>query len=309
MNKKSLEALGRSGALDDLIERNKLVQNIETILSYAKQYHKTIASGQTSLFGLSGGADESAVETPKITLASVEPASDRIRLSWEKELLGLYVSDHPLRNYQDYFSANAIPIRNIHNGMINQVIVIGGIITKTQKIYTRSNKLMMFNTIEDGLGKMEILVFPKNLENNQEIWQEEKIVLVKGKLSDKDGEYKLLCEEVNPVNEDELNKFRKEGKKTGFSMSNNLNNSSFSQNNNIQTEEIKNINIHITKTDAQEKLKAISKIIREAPQGNSKIFLTTEGRNGKLEIPQKVKYSQVLFENIEKKVGGGNVLA
>ena len=306
MNKKSLEALGRSGALDDLIERNKLIENIEVILSYAKQYHRTVASGQTSLFGLNGEDNKPAVEVPKITLGNVEPASNRVRLSWEKELLGLYVSDHPLRNYQDYFSAHAVPIRNIHSGLINQNIVIGGIITKVQKIYTRRNKLMMFNTIEDGLGKIEILVFPKNLENNPEVWQEEKIVLIKGKLSDKDGDYKLLCEEVNPVNEDELKKFRKEGKKTNFSMNGMKN--GFNKPSQYANEEIKNINIHITKEDAQQKLTLISKIIKEHKKGNSKIFLTTEGRSGKLEIPQKLKYNKTLIKELEKIVGERNVI-
>ncbi|MCK5081244.1 MAG: DNA polymerase III subunit alpha, partial [Candidatus Moranbacteria bacterium] len=100
LNKKSLEALGKSGALDDFIERNKLVQNMEVILNYAKQYQKTVASGQTSLFGIAG-EDQPALEIPKISLKTTDPASNRVRLSWEKELLGLYISDHPLRNYQD----------------------------------------------------------------------------------------------------------------------------------------------------------------------------------------------------------------
>lgn len=306
LNKKSVEALGKSGALDDLMERNKIVENMEIILSYAKQYQKTVASGQTSLFGMAG-EDETAVDIPKISFQAVEPATNRIRLSWEKELLGLYVSDHPLRNYQDYFAAHAIPIRNLHGGLINQTIVLGGIITKVQKIYTRRNKLMMFNTIEDGMGKMEILVFPKTLEQNPEIWQEEKIVLIKGKLSDKDGEYKLLCEEVNSVDETELQKFKKEGTtKNNFSMNNIGNGFNGGGANKIKTEKIKNIHVHITKDGAQEKLSELSKTLKSAEKGNSKIFLTTEGRNGKLEIPQKIKYSKKLLEKIEKIVGGGN---
>jgi DNA polymerase-3 subunit alpha len=307
MNKKSLEALGKSGALGNLMERNKLLQNVEIILNYAKQYHKTVASGQTSLFALSEeNSPDDQPAAPKITFNEVKPASNRVLLSWEKELLGLYVSDHPLRNYQDYFSAHAIPIHKLHGGLINQNIVLGGIITKIQKIYTRRNKLMMFNTIEDGVGKMEILVFPKTLEKNPEIWQEEKIVLIKGKLSDKDGEYKLLCEEVELVNDEELQKFRKEGKKSKLGM-NNFNNN-FKNNNPTSSEEIKNINIHLVKEDAQKKLLLINNLIKEAEEGNSKIFLAAEGRTGKLEVPKKVKYNKKLIEKFEEIVGEKNVV-
>jgi len=305
LNKKSLEALGMSGALDDLIERNKLIQNMETILNYSKQYQKTVASGQTSLFGLNGGDDQPAIEVPKISLESVEPATNRTKLSWEKELLGLYISDHPLRNYQDYFSAHATPIRDLHNGLINQTIVLGGIITKIQKIYTRRNKLMMFNTIEDGMGKMEILVFPKNLEKNPDIWEEEKIVLIKGKLSDKDGEFKLLCEEVNLVDENELQKFKKEGKKNGFGV-NSFRNKLGKQEESIQ-EEVKSIIVFIPKKNAQENLGEISKLIQNSERGGSKIFITTEGRNGKLELPQRLKYSKNLVNDLGKIVGTKNI--
>lgn len=305
LNKKSLEALAKSGALDDLIERNKLLENLEAILNYAKQHHKTVASGQTSLFGVASSNNETQIEV-KITLSTPEPAKNRDRLSWEKHLLGLYVSDHPLRNYQDYFSANAIPIRNLHSGLIDKTIVIGGIITKVQKIYTRKNKLMMFNTIEDGIGKMEILVFPKTLEKNPEIWEEEKIVLIKGKLSDKDGEYKLLCEDVNLVDNEELKKFEKKGKKTGFTLG--KFNNGFNQNNHqVIKEPPKNIFIKVEKQNSTQTLRSFSEMLKTLDSGESKIFLTTQGRNGKLEIPQKIKFDSKLEEKLENIFGIGAV--
>jgi DNA polymerase-3 subunit alpha len=305
LNKKSLEALAKSGALDDLIERNKLLENLEAILSYAKQHHKTVASGQASLFGVTSSKKDSQFEV-KITLSTPEPANNRTRLSWEKHLLGLYVSDHPLRNYQDYFSANAIPIRNLHSGLIDKSIVIGGIITKIQKIYTRKNKLMMFNTIEDGIGKMEILVFPKTLEKNPEIWEEEKVVLIKGKLSDKDGEYKLLCEDVNLVDNEEMKKFEKEGEKTGFSMGK-FNNGFNQNNNNIIKENPKNIFIKVKKENSPQTLRSFSKMLKKIAPGESKIFLTTQGRSGKLEIPQKIKFNSELEEKLENIFGIGAI--
>jgi DNA polymerase-3 subunit alpha len=305
LNKKSLEALAKSGALDDLIERNKLLENLEAILNYAKQHHKTVASGQTSLFGVASSNKDTQIEV-KITLTTPEPANNRTRLSWEKHLLGLYVSDHPLRNYQDYFSANAIPIRNLHSGLIDKTIVIGGIITKVQKIYTRKNKLMMFNTIEDGIGKMEILVFPKTLEKNPEIWEEEKIVLIKGKLSDKDGEYKLLCEDVNLVDNEELKKFEKKGEKTGFALG--KFNNGFNQNSPEAIKEPpKNIFIKVDKKNSAQTLGSFSEMLKKIETGESKVFLTTQGRSGKLEIPQKIKFHSKLEEELENIFGVGAV--
>ncbi|MFO7807593.1 MAG: DNA polymerase III subunit alpha, partial [Candidatus Moraniibacteriota bacterium] len=95
LNKKSLEALAMSGALDSIIERNKLLKNIETVLNYSKNYQKNKSSGQSSLFSL--GGEENKIETPQIKLEDVNPAPKAERLSWERALLGLYVSDHPLR--------------------------------------------------------------------------------------------------------------------------------------------------------------------------------------------------------------------
>ena len=164
---------------------------------------------------------------------------------------------------------------------------------------------MMFNTIEDGMGKMEILVFPKNLEKNPDIWEEEKIVLIKGKLSDKDGEFKLLCEEVNLVDENELQKFKKEGKKNGFGV-NSFRNKLGKQEESIQ-EEVKSIIVFIPKKNAQENLGEISKLIQNSERGGSKIFITTEGRNGKLELPQRLKYSKNLVNDLGKIVGTKNI--
>ncbi len=135
-----------------------------------------------------GSANSSSqVDAPKVTLKEVSPASKKQRLSWEKQLLGLYISDHPLRNYQEYFAQKATPIKELGRPEINQIVTVGGIITNLQKRYTRNNQLMVFATIEDGLGKIELLVFPKTLEKNKEIWEEEKIILPKADFLIKTG--------------------------------------------------------------------------------------------------------------------------
>jgi DNA polymerase-3 subunit alpha len=308
LNKKSLEALAMSGALDNLIERNKLLQNIEPILNYAKQQQKNLSSGQFSLFGF---GKEQIIETPKITLNEVEPATKRQMLTWEKELMGLYISDHPLRGYQEYFSAKATQINQLSSSQINTVITVGGIITKLTKIITRSGKLMYFAMLEDGLGKIEALVFPKTLDKNPEIWIEESILLLKGKLSDKDGQYKLLCEEAILVNEEELEKFKKDpGTGPAFPMA-----AASRKNNSHQQIAVGKpftkkelLEICLEENCDNSILKEISKIICDAQSGHCRVYLRSHDHEGKLETPYRIKHDDQLILRIKKMVGEENVV-
>ena len=121
-------------------------------------------------------------------------------------MLGLYVSDHPLKEYSVYLRDNSKSIRNLTAEDVNQIITVGGIITKIQKIVTRAGQSMVFATMEDLTDKIEILVFPRLLESNAEIWEEGKIVFIKGKVSDKDGVFKLLGESIRRIDLEEAKK-------------------------------------------------------------------------------------------------------
>jgi DNA polymerase-3 subunit alpha len=188
-NKKSWEALIKSGALDSLGERNQLLANTETVLEFAKNMQKEAANNQISLFGLSP-----AVET-KLKLREVEPATKRERLSWEKELLGLYVSAHPLDEQQAQLSKITQPIKQIVENKIHQA-TIGGVVTKVQKIITKKGEQMAFIDLEDLSGMIEVLVFPTLFSKYKDLLVEEKILIISGKLSDKDGVPKFLADDV-----------------------------------------------------------------------------------------------------------------
>ncbi|MDQ1284313.1 MAG: polymerase subunit alpha [Patescibacteria group bacterium] len=203
LNKKSLEALAKVGALDGLAERNQVISSVENIISHSKKVQAQKESNQISLFG------QEEIALPEIQLVSIEPASKKDRLSWEKELLGLYISDHPVRDYQEYFRKMALPIRDITPEIVGQNISIGGVITKIQKITLKNKNTMLFVTVEDTDSKIEILVFPKVLETTGSLWQEDKIILASGRLSDKDGAFKLLADSVKSVNQQELENFKR----------------------------------------------------------------------------------------------------
>ncbi|MFA5051774.1 MAG: DNA polymerase III subunit alpha [Patescibacteria group bacterium] len=195
LNKKSLESLTKSGALDQFAERQELLDNMDSLLLYAKSSEKEALNGQTNIFGATP-----VQHAPKLTLRPSPPASKSQKLAWEKELLGLYISEHPLQEYREQLARIATPIADVlAPGAPQSDIKIGGIITQIQKVITRSNQAMVFAKIEDVSGRIEALVFPTLLASQPTLWQEGRIVLVKGKLSDKDGVTKLLCNDAKEL--------------------------------------------------------------------------------------------------------------
>jgi DNA polymerase-3 subunit alpha len=195
INKKSLEALAMAGALDDLAERNELIFNMERMLAFAAGSKKNRDSKQTSLFG------EDVIETAKIEFEATQPADKKQRLAWERELLGMYVSEHPLSEVapliEPYQQKKVI---EISPEMENRFVRIAGIITTVQEIITKKNsQKMAFIKVEDQTKNIEVLVFPKIFAATPTIFTPDKIIVVDGYVSNKDGELKILAEEIFPV--------------------------------------------------------------------------------------------------------------
>ena len=191
-SKKSLESLIKCGALDALGERNQLLLNLDLILNYNKEAEKIITGGQTSLFSLTP-----EIKVSGLRLRETEQATKRERLLWEKELLGLYVTEHPIQEYLEKLKANRVlPLKNLSHNLNNRMVSIGGLVSGIQKIITKSGEPMLFVKFEDVTSRTEVLVFPKTLARNPSIWQEEKVLLIRGRISDKDGVPKILCEDA-----------------------------------------------------------------------------------------------------------------
>jgi DNA polymerase-3 subunit alpha len=174
-NKRSWEALVKSGALDAFGERNQLLASTENILDYVREHFKSEEQGQVSLFGTS-------LNIGKLSLKKVEPASKEDKLAWEKEHLGMYVSAHPLDSYIKVLKY-LTPIRELKNKSDNSPVVIGGIISKLRRTLTKKNDPMAFVGLEDSSGVCEVLVFPKIMEQALPFLETEKIVQISGRLS------------------------------------------------------------------------------------------------------------------------------
>lgn len=200
LNKKSLEALIKAGAFDDFEERNKLLQNIETLLELARENAKAKTSKQKGLFDLNDENNSSCKPLNNIIkLAEAKPATTFEKLSWEKELLGLYVTSHPLEGFRQVFENNTFSINKITAEIANKKIKIGGIISSLKKIITRNGAPMLFMKVEDLTAKTEVVVFPPVIERNPIVFQENKVVFIKGRVDIRNGEPKLVAEEVEEV--------------------------------------------------------------------------------------------------------------
>lgn len=194
MSKKALEAFTKCGAMDNLGERATLLYNIDTLLSYAREKQKHSHMGQSSLFG---EALES--ELPPVKLTNVEPASKSERLRWEKELIGLYISEHPLSEYQARLALEHVTAIKDIKPIPGQSAKVAGLVTSTKKIITKTGKPMLFSLIEDLTAKIEVVVFPSILEKTPNAWAENTIVVLQGKIDSRDGNLKLLCDTAKPI--------------------------------------------------------------------------------------------------------------
>ncbi len=199
LNKKSIESLVKSGALDSLgVERKQALENIDEILKFATAMKRGGAmNGSNSLFGDA---------TPKfnLKLKPTAPAAPGEKLAWEKELIGFFISDHPMTAHADmikHYQAKPIAeLAAIHDE--KKLVRTAGLVSKIHKIFTKSGQPMMFVTIEDlAQQPMEIVVFNSVLEKTASAWTENAVVVVEGKISRRDGELKMICEKAKKLEE------------------------------------------------------------------------------------------------------------
>lgn len=194
LNKKSIESLIKAGVFDKLAERNQLLKNLPKLLEWSKESQRLNNNAQKSLFSgsqLSSGAN--------LRLDPASPASEEEKLKWEKELLGLYITAHPLTKFRKALKKIALPVAQIPEQTRGRLIKTGGIISGIKKIITRNGKPMLFLNLEDETSKIEVVAFPGILEKNPTLFQEGKIVLIQGRIKDRDGTPKIICEGIEEI--------------------------------------------------------------------------------------------------------------
>jgi DNA polymerase-3 subunit alpha len=190
LNKKSMEALIKSGAMDAFGERGQLLGNLENMLEYNKEVNKI--SNQVSLFG-----DMPELLGSGYTLKPAEPAAPKDMLQWEKELLGLYVSGHPLNDYREKIEKSGITIKKIKEELNRDMpITFAGIIEEVKVVITKNNDRMAFMRVADFTGAVEAVVFPKVFKEFGDKLVVDSILAVKGKVSERKEERSVLVDAV-----------------------------------------------------------------------------------------------------------------
>ena len=218
-NRKAWESLIKSGAFDDMGDRSDLLFNLDSITSFASKLQKEAASGQTNLFGMLGGDDAASVQSTLHLQKAPVKHDDKERLMWERELLGLYISAHPLDRYETYLSEQTQPLTQLVPEYDSRIMTVGGIISTVRTIVTKSGSKMAFVGIEDKFGEGEIIVFPNLYEKVGAKLVQDAVIRVSGKNSarDRDGnlgnESKLIADDIIVITDNDINGYESTGRK------------------------------------------------------------------------------------------------
>ena len=218
-NRKAWESLIKSGAFDDMGDRSDLLFNLDSITSFASKLQKEAASGQTNLFGMLDGDDAASVQSTLHLQKAPVKHDDKERLMWERELLGLYISAHPLDRYETYLSEQTQPLTQLVPEYDSRMMTVGGIISTVRTIVTKSGSKMAFVGIEDKFGEGEIIVFPNLYEKVGAKLVQDAVIRVSGKNSarDRDGnlgnESKLIADDIIAITDNDINGYESTGRK------------------------------------------------------------------------------------------------
>jgi len=195
LNKKSLESLVKCGALDSFEDRSKMFNNIEALLTYNREFAQ-LPQDQDSLFGAL------PKEEAKLTLVSGEEISQQEKLAWEKELLGLYVTGHPLDDYKKLLKDRATILRIDHELREGMLAVASGIVEEVKPIVTKKGDKMAFLKLADFSGSIEAVIFPKLYAEYEALLQPEMCIAIKGRKSVRNGQTSLVAEAVKELKEE-----------------------------------------------------------------------------------------------------------
>ena len=209
VNKRTVESFIKSGAMDGLhATRRQLMMVYVQVMDQVNQERKKSMTGQMTLFDFV--SDEEKAEFD-VHYPNVGEYDKELKLAFEKEVLGVYISGHPLEEYAKFLMKNVTAVTtdfyvDDETGESrvrdNQNVIIGGMITsKTVKV-TKNNKLMAFISLEDLVGTVEVLIFPNDYERHQKYLEEDQKVYIRGRVSaSEDQQAKLICEKIIPFDE------------------------------------------------------------------------------------------------------------
>lgn len=303
--------------------------NLDIIQAFASKLQKEALSGQIDLFGSSSSAVE--LQSTMILQSAPVKHTDKERLTWERELLGLYISAHPLDNYDKYFEEQTISLSQISPDVDGKKATIGGIISSVRTIITKSGTKMAFVGIEDKTGESEVIVFPNLYEQFGAKLIQDAVVRTTGKISarDRDGnlgtEAKIIADDIQFVSDDELNNYESTGRKMNapkistkvktkrVSMNTNNNSKSINLQTNsipevtgkiaLEVPTIKKVFVHIKDPDDHGALLALKQSCSNYLGVVDIVLVLGDNKKSAIKLPFKVDGSDALISALVKILG------
>lgn len=202
VNKRALESLIKAGAMDSFgARRAQLLAVLEQAMQRAQESQAQKSIGQFSLFdALGGGGPAPAVVD--LALPDVEEFSQKELLGMEKEILGLYISGHPMSGREEELArATSCSISQLQEAEDGQKVAVGGLVVAVKRVLTRGGEQMAFVAIEDMVSRVEVLLFPKTLERCRDLAQEDRVVVVTGRVSWKEEDVTIVADDVTDLTE------------------------------------------------------------------------------------------------------------
>lgn len=315
MNKKAWESLIKTGAFDSMADRSDLLYNLETIQGYASKLQKEALSGQTDLFG-GMHIDESLQPQMAFVIAPTRH-TERERLMWERELLGLYISSHPLDNYDAFFHEQTVPLSELQQNLDNKSTTIGGIISSVRSIVTKSGSKMAFVKLEDKSGETELIVFPNLFEQLGAKLTQDSVIKASGKINarDRDGnlttEVKVIADEIQFLADEDLASYTSTGRKmkaprprktidvpTAPTVERRPAPTPI-----IEEKVILTLFVHVKDTADEQTLQTMKKICSDYPGATDIVLVLGKDKKSAIKLPFRVNPSDALIGELVKLLG------
>lgn len=311
-NKKALESLIKAGAFDKFGSRSQLLSNMETMLAYANRLQKEKIAGQVDLFG--EDSSEEFDMKPRITLEPAEVEYNKQeQLKWERELLGLFLSEHPLTAYKNYLEELSMPIAELNPQLEGKMAVVGGAITEMREITTKKGQKMAFVKIADLSGEIEAILFPGAYQQTSGIWERDKVVLVRGRLNGVDrqtgesmSEVKLLVEEAREITIEQAEAYQVTGKKVKLPKSKRSAPASLAK-----TVQNHNVRLYVRLQDSKDEDQLLLlKSLIDKNKGDMDVVLVMGPADKKqiIKLPNGVKQGEPLITELRQLVGDSHVI-
>ena len=312
VNRKALESLVKAGALDGFSDRSTLLENMDSLLAFASRIQKERMAGQVGLF-----ADEMVEEmTPKIYLENATITYNKQeQLKWERDLLGLYLSEHPLKTFETYLAELTMPISTLKPEMDGKAVVVGGAIVDKREITTKKGQKMAFVRIADLQSELEVILFPSVYQQTIGIWERDKVVMIKGKINSKDRdtgeigqEIKILADEAREITVEQAEAYQPRGKSVkvpSVRKSKNTKSTETIKNNKIE----ERLYLRLRDSSNQTQLTKLKNII-DKNQGKTDVVLVIGNSTDKqiIKLPTGIAMNLDVVKELRELVGSENIV-